>query len=55
MAALAERARIASANIRADGDGIVRRMPQLRGMGRRAGADAGGGGGRSVAYQPMNS
>ncbi len=29
MAALAERARIASANIRADGDGIVRRMPQL--------------------------
>jgi PAS domain S-box-containing protein len=29
MAALAERARIASANIHADGDGIVRRMPQL--------------------------
>jgi PAS domain S-box-containing protein len=29
MAALAERARIASANIRADEDGIVRRMPQL--------------------------
>ncbi|HKP26118.1 MAG TPA: CHASE2 domain-containing protein [Dongiaceae bacterium] len=29
MAALAERARIASANIRADGDGIVRRMPPL--------------------------
>ena len=29
MAALAQRARIASANIRADGDGIVRRMPQL--------------------------
>jgi PAS domain S-box-containing protein len=29
MAALAERARIASANVRADGDGIVRRMPQL--------------------------
>ena len=29
MAALAEHARIASANIHADGDGIVRRMPQL--------------------------
>jgi PAS domain S-box-containing protein len=29
MAALAERARIASANIHADGDGIVRRMSQL--------------------------
>jgi PAS domain S-box-containing protein len=29
MAALAERARIASANVRADADGIVRRMPQL--------------------------
>ena len=29
LAALAERARIASANIAADGDGIVRRMPQL--------------------------
>jgi PAS domain S-box-containing protein len=29
MAALAERARIASANIRADGDGIVRQMPRF--------------------------